>query len=166
MQTFQLLVIDPPVWLIKAMDKLRRWFLWNNDELAPGSKCLVSWDSVCRPREFGGLGIPNLQRVGTALRVRWIWQDWMETDKPWQGLPMAADAKATDLFNAAVRFILGDGQRIKFWLDPWLEGTSLTTSAPDLFRSCTMKRLTVSEALTNGKWIRHFKHNLQQPALF
>jgi hypothetical protein len=79
---------------------------------------------------------------------------------------MAADAKAKDLFNVAVRFILGDGQRIKFWLDPWLEGTSLTTSAPDLFRSCTMKRLTVSEALTNGKWIRHFKHNLQQPALF
>ncbi|KAM0839424.1 hypothetical protein ACQ4PT_060322 [Festuca glaucescens] len=34
MNIYQLLVLDPPVWLIKAIDKLRRGFLWNNDELA------------------------------------------------------------------------------------------------------------------------------------
>jgi hypothetical protein len=41
MHIYQLLVIDPPVWLTKAIDKLRRGFLWDNDELAAGGKCLV-----------------------------------------------------------------------------------------------------------------------------
>ena len=36
MNIFQLLVIDPPKWLIKAIDKLRWGFLWCNDELATG----------------------------------------------------------------------------------------------------------------------------------
>jgi hypothetical protein len=40
---YQLLVIDPPIWHIKAIDKIRRGFLWNNDEMAPGGKCVVSW---------------------------------------------------------------------------------------------------------------------------
>jgi hypothetical protein len=33
MHIYQLLVIDPHIWLIKAIDKLRMGFLWNNDEL-------------------------------------------------------------------------------------------------------------------------------------
>jgi hypothetical protein len=78
---------------------------------------------------------------------------------------MTADAKTVALFNAAVRFTLGDGQRVKFWLDPWLDGESLAALAPDLFKLCTMRKLTVSEALTNDKWIRHFKSNFTQPAL-
>jgi hypothetical protein len=49
MTIFQLLVIDPPIWLDKAIDRLCRGFLWNNDEIAQGEKCLVSWASVCRP---------------------------------------------------------------------------------------------------------------------
>lgn len=37
MTVFQLMVIDPPVWLLMAIDKLRRGFLWNNDEIAKGA---------------------------------------------------------------------------------------------------------------------------------
>ncbi|KAM0897624.1 hypothetical protein ACQ4PT_022443 [Festuca glaucescens] len=83
MTVFQLLVIDPPIWLTKAIDKLCRGFLWNNDEIAAGGKCLVSWAIICRPIEFGGLGIPDLQAKGLALSLRWLWQSWTETDKPW-----------------------------------------------------------------------------------
>jgi hypothetical protein len=49
---------------------------------------------------------------------------------------MTADAKTVALFNAAVSFTLGDGQCIKFWLDPWLDGESLAALAPDLFKLC------------------------------
>ena len=106
---YQLLVIDPPVWLIKAIDKLRRGFLWNNDELATGGRCLVRWAAICRPLEYGGLGITDLSRKATALRVRWLWQSWTEPNKPWSGLPIDIDVRARSLFNMAVLFNLGDG---------------------------------------------------------
>jgi hypothetical protein len=104
MHIYQFLVLDPPVWFIKAIDKIRRGFLWNKEEIAQEGKCLVQWNMVCRPLEFGGLGITDLQRKGVALRVRWLWQQWMNTDKPWTDLPSAADERCRALFNAAVRF--------------------------------------------------------------
>jgi hypothetical protein len=75
------------------------------------------------------------------------------------------DAKAKALFNTAVKFVVGDGQRIRFWTDPWIDGASLEDAAPTLFMACTMRKLTVREALTNGKWMRHFRRGMTQQAL-
>ncbi|KAM0844595.1 hypothetical protein ACQ4PT_056936 [Festuca glaucescens] len=127
----------------KAIDKLRRGFLWNKDELATGSRCLIRWAAICRPLEFGGLGISDLQRKAAALRVRWMWQQWNSTDKPWSDLPIAMDDRARSLFNADVEFKLGDGQKISFWRDPWLDGCCLANLASDLFKACTMRNLSV-----------------------
>jgi hypothetical protein len=33
----------------------------------------VAWDRVCMPKEFGGLGIPNLRKLNLALRAWWLW---------------------------------------------------------------------------------------------
>lgn len=115
--------------------------------------------------DFGGLGIPNLQARGNALRVRWLWQWWTETDKPWQHLPFATDKSARALFNVVVRFNLGDGRKISFWHDPWLEGASLASSAPALFKQCTKRNLTVDQAIQDNKWIRHLKRELPLDAI-
>jgi hypothetical protein len=104
MTVFQLLVIDPPIWLINAIDKLRRGFLWDNDEIASGGKCLVCWSSICRPSDFDGLGISDIQPKGIALRMRWIWLRWQEGQMPWQNLPVHVDDKTRALFHAAVKF--------------------------------------------------------------
>jgi hypothetical protein len=117
MPIFQLLAIAPSVWLSKAMEKIGRGFFWANDEVAPGGKCLVKWRSVCMPKLYGGLGIPDIQATSIALRVRWLWQSWTEPGKPWHGLPLPIDDKVRDLFAASVIFHLGDGQRIMFWTD-------------------------------------------------
>jgi hypothetical protein len=49
--------------------------------------------------------------------------------------------------------------------DPWLDNISLAESAPKLFKHCTMRHLTVEQAMTNGRWIRHFRRNLPPEAL-
>jgi hypothetical protein len=165
MHIYQLLVIDPPIWLIKAIDKIRRGFLWNNDELTSGGKCLVNWAAICRPLEFGGLGITDLQRKAMALRVRWLWHSWTVTDKAWTGMPLGIDERARSLFNAAVLFKLGDGQKIDFWRDPWLDGQSIAARAPNLFKFSTKRSMSVALALTDGKWTRHFKRGLTPEAL-
>lgn len=54
-------------WAIKAIDKLRRAFLWGGTEVVSGGHCLVAWSTACRPVDFGGLEIHNLQFMGIAL---------------------------------------------------------------------------------------------------
>lgn len=68
-----LIALDLPKWVIKAIDKKRRGFLWKGHEQANGGSCLVAWEKVQRPLEFGGLGIHNLELLGWSLRIRWLW---------------------------------------------------------------------------------------------
>jgi hypothetical protein len=160
-----MLAIAPPVWLSKTMDKLSRGFLWAKDEVAPGGKCLVKWKTVCRPKMFGGLGIPNIQATSVALRTRWLWQSWTDPEKPWHGLPIPIDARVKALFAASVRFHLGDGKRLMFWTDRWHADGVICELAPNLFKACTRKKLTVAQAIEDHRWTRHRKKDLSPEAI-
>jgi hypothetical protein len=60
-------------WVHKALIKITRGFLMTGTEAVHGAKCIVVWNQVQRPLSIGGLGIPNLDRMGMALRLRWLW---------------------------------------------------------------------------------------------
>lgn len=165
MLVFQMIAIDPPVWLRKAVDKVRRGFLWESKEVASGGKCLVNWRGVCRPRELGGLGITSIEAQSTALRMRWLWQAWTEPEKPWLGLPLPTDERVRALFNASVHFHLGNGKKISFWREPWLLSASLNVCFPELYKHCTRKKLTVAEAIGDARWTRHIKENPSDQAI-
>jgi len=46
------MAIDFPPWAIKAVDKIRRSFLWRGRKDARGGHCLVAWEKVTRPPEL------------------------------------------------------------------------------------------------------------------
>jgi hypothetical protein len=62
-----LIAVNVPKWFIKAIDKIRRGFLWKVKDQANGGCCLVAWEKVMRPLDLGGLGILNLEVMAWAL---------------------------------------------------------------------------------------------------
>jgi hypothetical protein len=83
---YLLIAMDLPKWVLKAIDK-RRGLLWKGQEQAKGGHCLVSWERVQQPLEYGGLGIHNLDLLGCALQIRWLWAEKTDPSRLWAGLP-------------------------------------------------------------------------------
>jgi hypothetical protein len=77
------MAFDFPPWAIKAVDKIRRGFLWRGRKDAKGGHCLVAWVKVCGPPELGGLGISDLKTLGWSLHMRWVWLQKTESHRPW-----------------------------------------------------------------------------------
>ncbi|WVZ77847.1 hypothetical protein U9M48_025662 [Paspalum notatum var. saurae] len=76
-KTRHLAVFPLAVWARKCIDKIHRSFLWKGKAESNGGHCLVSWPLVSKPKALGGLGVLNIDKFGRALRLRWLWKDWM-----------------------------------------------------------------------------------------
>jgi hypothetical protein len=156
MLIYMLMAVDLPGWAIKAVDKIRRGFLWKGRRNAQGGHCIIAWLKVCRPKELGGLGISDIKTLSWALRMRWVWLQKTEPDRPWAALPIHVPVQVREFFAAAIYSEVGDGAKTLFWTDRWLYGQSISDLAPQLFATVTVRRRkkrTVQEALTNYAWI-------------
>lgn len=72
-----------PKWVLKRMDQIRRDFLWARAECTQIGISLMCWDSLCMPKQYGGLGIPNLELRNIALLLRWWWKAYEEPETLW-----------------------------------------------------------------------------------
>ena len=81
---YHLTVFPTQKWLIKQIDRMRRSFLWRGDEpeKVNGGHCLVRWPSMCTPKDLGGLGILDLERLARALRLGWLLFQWKNEERP------------------------------------------------------------------------------------
>jgi hypothetical protein len=119
---YHLLVLQCPKWVIKAIDKIRRGFLWKGRKDIKGGHCVVGWTRVCRPLNVGGLGIHDLEILGWALNVRWLWLRKTQAERPWTEFDIKVHPNAEALFQASVHSSVGDGATTLFWTDRWIQG--------------------------------------------
>jgi len=155
--THTALAVNLSPWVIKGIDNIRRGFLWKGSKSAKGGHCLLAWSRVCRLLELGGLGIPDLQRFGFALRLRWLWLQRTEEERPWHELPIERERMVDAMFQSSIYIELGNGHKALFWSDRWLEGQSLLELAPCLCNAVGVqakKKRTVAEALQGNQWIQ------------
>jgi hypothetical protein len=135
-------------------DKFRISFMWKGEENANGGHWLVNWLMVSRPKDLGRLGLPDLDKFGRALRLRWLWQDWVDDSKPWAGAELPCNELDRLLFNASTKVTIGDGKKARFWHSNWLDGEAPRHLAAHLFELVKRKNRSVKLELQNNSWIR------------
>ncbi|GJY03440.1 putative reverse transcriptase domain, reverse transcriptase zinc-binding domain protein [Tanacetum coccineum] len=71
-----------PARIIHDLEQLMRRFIWCQGELKKG-KAKVAWDSVCKPKLEGGLGIQRLDDFNIALMATHIWSIITHKESLW-----------------------------------------------------------------------------------
>jgi hypothetical protein len=87
--------------------------------------------------------------------VRWLWLHRTDLACSWVSLLLNKDATTVAFFNASIRMMLGNGESLFFWTDPWLQGTCLADIALDLTAAVgahQRKQRSVANALHNNNW--------------
>ena len=160
------IALELPAWLLELLEKRIRAFFWKGTDAIQGGHCLVAWDRVCQPVEYGGLGVLNLKLLGFALRTRWL---WLQKQRAWcwSGLPLRVEHEVQALFDASTCVVVGDGRMALFWTDPWLNATPIAQSAPALFAAVSVhaRQRTIGEAVLDRCWIRDITGPLTIPVL-
>jgi hypothetical protein len=116
------------------------------------TKLDTSLPSNCRPIGLGGLGIHNLETLGWALHMRWLWLKKTQGDCPLAKLELQVHPNVTAMFMASVASLVGDGKNILFWTDRWLHGQSIHQLVPALISHVPRKYMNkrrVKDALAN-----------------
>ena len=128
-----------------------------------GGSCLVAWEKVMRPIDLGGLGIQNLEIMGWALQMRWLWIEKTRSDRPWAGLEVPLHPNSVAMFAISVVTTVGNGRNTLFWTDRWLHGCCLEDLAPNVL-SCVPLKIqrtrTVFEAMQDHTWVRDIRSAL------
>jgi hypothetical protein len=124
------MAVNIPPWAIKAIDKIRRGFLWRGRKEARGGHCLVACGRVCRPLQPGGLGISSLKELIWALRMRWLWLQKTEPNRPWCSLPIKVPDKARAFFSMVLTSKVGNVANTLFWTDKWIHGQKIADLVP------------------------------------
>ena len=94
-----------------------------------------------------------------ALRLRWLWLQKTDPDRPWASFNIKAHPSVKAFFSAAVSSVVGNGKNTLFWTDKWIDGQSLCQLAPHLVKtvSSRAKKRSVHNALTTREWVQDIR---------
>lgn len=129
-----------PKGCLKRIQSLCSKFLWSGNISGP-VQYKVAWDTICLPKEEGGLGLRDfsLWNKTLCLRLLWLlfangtslWAAWMKSNRIKDENIWSCDVDKTkswtwrallNLRHLASQFIrarVGDGRLISFWWDVW-----------------------------------------------
>jgi hypothetical protein len=85
---FYLSYLKLPTKVWKELVKIQRTFLWAG--LTKTTKtCWVKWDTICRLKKEGGLGVRDLRLVNISLLSKWKWKLLSRENELWKEVVMA-----------------------------------------------------------------------------
>lgn len=79
--TYVMQIVKLPKSLCKEVDKVCRSFIWDSDQRKLTH--LIVWDNVCKPKQFGGLGLRRTRDSNLAFMMRDSWRFCTSNDALW-----------------------------------------------------------------------------------
>jgi len=134
----------------------------------------INWESICTPKNVGGLGVRRIGAFNLALLGKWCWRMmskkeglWYRVLKTWYGevggrlqeggrntsswwrmLSRVWEGVGEGVgrwFDDNTRRVIGDGRDTLFWYDTWVGEMPLRVRFPRLFDLVVVKECTVEE---------------------
>ncbi|KAL5763937.1 hypothetical protein ACOSQ2_016531 [Xanthoceras sorbifolium] len=96
------------------MDRINRNFLWGHMEEKKAVH-LIKWDTVCKPKSKGGLGLKKMKNLNQSLLAKAGWRMIQPGAGLWSSL-----LHNKYFENGGLLWRLGDGKSINFWTERWL----------------------------------------------
>lgn len=159
-----------------AVDKCHRQFLWGDTDTKKKIH-LVGWNRVCKPKDHGGLDIKQMTKLNGSLLAKVGWKIMTEQDALWvkvvkgkslsnsNFLECRANAqssytwrsviKGQDVLKRGLKWVIGNGRTVKFWIDVWIGNAPLSTAAMgpiSLYKIGEMGKLVVDYVDEYGHW--------------
>lgn len=135
-----------PKTVLKHLDLISRRFLWGETD---GNRHhhSVEWDKIFQPKHQGGLSLPNLFMSNQCLLAKAFWRLVREPAElsssvlisKYGGWPTLLSGirvggaspfwraleGVAPVFREGLRWRIGNGQQVSFWLDRWLDDQPL-----------------------------------------
>jgi hypothetical protein len=140
--TYSFSIEDVPVTVCNKMDSTIRRFWWNPKRDRGKYLAWKSWESLCRSKEEGGLGFRESKLLNQALLAKLTWwvasgrdsiciralrskykvnEDWMDSEPRKNASHLwRAIEKMRLVIKMGACFIVGNGDSIDMWKDPWV----------------------------------------------
>ncbi|KAK6796557.1 hypothetical protein RDI58_004258 [Solanum bulbocastanum] len=168
-----------PNGVIGRLNALRRNFLWEGNSKTKKFH-LVKWAALIGNKQVGGLGVRNLKTQNQCLLMKWLWRLASNEQALWKEVIQAkyemedhwSTCMVTNTYGTSLwrtirklwpklrgncKIKIGNGVKVSFWEDSWLEQGPLKTLFPDVFILNQQQRDTVAEVWSNQGWNLSFR---------
>ncbi|KHN30898.1 Putative ribonuclease H protein, partial [Glycine soja] len=162
-----------PAKVAAKLTQIQRRFLWGGG-LDQKKIAWVKWETICLPKEKGGLGIKDITTFNRALLGKWRWNMMQQSSDLWAkildskygGWRSLADGRRSsngslwwqDLMEVTHEYQLnniiqqetiwkvGCGDKARFWEDKWTgDGEILIMKYPRLYQISSQQHQTVQQ---------------------
>ncbi|XP_042486522.1 uncharacterized protein LOC122066747 [Macadamia integrifolia] len=158
-----------PFSLLSIMERWMRNFIWTGDT-ETARKITVKWDSLCMPKEEGGLGIRRLRDTNKAMLCKLAWRIKHERTASSSFLKarfVKKDGKLKKGVSSSIalgvkkvwrfvedneRWIIGNGNLTNFWKDKWWGPKSVLEELESFDLTTLTFTAKVREFICGGEW--------------